>query len=404
MKDQYDQIAEVDTIVEKSEDVEKFNPWHDARGRFASAGRGSFSANPKTKAGQMAIARAYQGGHQTAFNRHKESKGENVHQNYSWINSTGRKGSFPGTRQQPGYTGTTSRRGLNARTRTLTNTKPVNHLPNSLRPGATASKPKSTSNQTASKPKTTSKPAASAQAPASNHTMVSGKNITRTYTPKYTQSDKIMDEIATAQGYKGQGRVEKDYSKFQSAVKNSGIVMYRTLSDGTDVISKQPKKASEFIDMLKTGDEKHLSLNGSGGSAYGEGIYTAAAHAKPGSTPNKRHQMQAADDSATYAGRPGGGKTVAMTLDPSAKVGDYYQIYNEFQKLPRREQKKWGYDEGVYAAAKGYDAVTNRSSGNNTSYTIVYNRTKLIFFDETYDNVTPYNLPYNSNLQPIRGF
>lgn len=41
------------------EKIEKFNPWHDARGRFTSGGSGgaSFSANPNTKAGQMAIDR-----------------------------------------------------------------------------------------------------------------------------------------------------------------------------------------------------------------------------------------------------------------------------------------------------------------------------------------------------------
>lgn len=43
-----------------SEIIEKFNPYHDARGRFTTAGGGyaSFSANPNTKAGQLAIQRA----------------------------------------------------------------------------------------------------------------------------------------------------------------------------------------------------------------------------------------------------------------------------------------------------------------------------------------------------------
>lgn len=42
-------------------EIEKFNPYHDSRGRFASASGGAsgltFSANPDTKAGQMAIER-----------------------------------------------------------------------------------------------------------------------------------------------------------------------------------------------------------------------------------------------------------------------------------------------------------------------------------------------------------
>ena len=41
-------------------EIAKFNPYHDARGRFTTAGGGyaSFSANPNTKAGQLAIQRA----------------------------------------------------------------------------------------------------------------------------------------------------------------------------------------------------------------------------------------------------------------------------------------------------------------------------------------------------------
>ena len=422
MKDQYDQIAEVDTIVEKSEDVEKFNPWHDARGRFTTAGggggRGSFSANPKTKSGQMAIARAYQSGHQTAFNRHKESKGENVHQNYKWINSTGRKGSFPGTRQQPGYTGTTSRRGLNARTRTLTSTKPTNHLPNSMRPGnttSTASKPKTTSKPapikpkttTTSKPKTTqskpasSKPAAGAKKPSTSHKVVNGKDLSKTIDTTGLDRQKAMNYVARKQGYKGQGRVIKSRTEFEDAVKQSGIVMYRTLGDGTDVISKKPTSASKFIDYMKTGTASQLSLNGSGASAYGQGIYTASASTRPGKKPSAKKQMAAAEASIDYQ-RRGAGKTVAMTLDPSAKIGKYDTLHNELMNLSRGERRKYQNDVGVYAAAKGYDAVTANTWDGD--YTMVYNRTKMIFFDTTYDNLLPSDLGFHDTRMPVGAF
>ena len=421
MKDQYDQIAEVDTIVEKSEDVEKFNPWHDARGRFTTAGggggRGSFSANPKTKAGQMAIARAYQGGHQTAFNRHKESKGENVHQNYRWINSTGRRGSFPGTRQKPGYTGTTSGRGLNTRTNTLTNTKPTNHLPNSMRPSnttSTASKPKTTSKPAASQPKTTqskpastskpkqtNKPAAGAKKPSTSHKTVDGKDMSKKVDTSNLSRKKAMDYVARQQGYKGQGRVIKNRTEFQDAVKKSGVVMYRTLGDGTDIISGRTTKASKFIDYMKTGSEDQLSLNGSGGSVYGQGIYAASTKITPGKKPSRKEQMKAAEESIDYQWR-GQGKTVAMTLDPSAKVAKYDDIYQEFNRLSRSEQNKYSGDMGVYAAAKGYDAMTTLvDRRNQTYYTMVYNRTKMVFYDTTYDNMLPSDLGYNDTRMPV---
>lgn len=67
--------------------IEKFNPFHDSLGKFSSSnGFASYSANPKTKAGAMAISRSAQAGHGTTFNVHRESQGENINQNYNWLN------------------------------------------------------------------------------------------------------------------------------------------------------------------------------------------------------------------------------------------------------------------------------------------------------------------------------
>lgn len=75
------------TVAKTFDEVLKFNPFHDAKGRFASSnGFASYSANPKTKAGAMAISRSAQAGHGTTFNVHRESQGENVGQNYKWLN------------------------------------------------------------------------------------------------------------------------------------------------------------------------------------------------------------------------------------------------------------------------------------------------------------------------------
>lgn len=431
MKDQYDQIAEVDTIVEKSEDVEKFNPWHDARGRFTTAGggggRGSFSANPKTKAGQLAIQRAYNSGKHTTFNRHKESKGENVYQNYKWLNSRG--GSFPGSRKPKGFTGTTSRNGLNARTNTRTYSKPPkNYLQGTgsssntsaskpkqqttSKPAAsqpkttTTSKPKTTQSKPAStsKPKQTNKPAAGAKKPSTSHKTVDGKDMSKKVDTSNLSRKKAMDYVARQQGYKGQGRVIKNRTEFQDAVKKSGVVMYRTLGDGTDIISGRTTKASKFIDYMKTGSEDQLSLNGSGGSVYGQGIYAASTKITPGKKPSRKEQMKAAEESIDYQWR-GQGKTVAMTLDPSAKVAKYDDIYQEFNRLSRSEQNKYSGDMGVYAAAKGYDAMTTLvDRRNQTYYTMVYNRTKMVFYDTTYDNMLPSDLGYNDTRMPVGAF
>ena len=80
-------LPEEKPVAKTFDEVLKFNPFHDARGRFSSSsGFASYSANPKTKAGAMAIARSAQAGHTTTFNVHRESQGENVGQNYKWLN------------------------------------------------------------------------------------------------------------------------------------------------------------------------------------------------------------------------------------------------------------------------------------------------------------------------------
>lgn len=75
------------SVAKTFEEILKFNPFHDSAGRFSSSnGFASYSANPKTKAGAMAISRSSQAGHGTTFNVHRESQGENINQNYAWLN------------------------------------------------------------------------------------------------------------------------------------------------------------------------------------------------------------------------------------------------------------------------------------------------------------------------------
>lgn len=389
----YEQKYEHITEIQEVEEVNKFNPWHDSMGRFASGpggGGGKFSANPKTKAGQLAIARAHNNGLRTTFNSHKESKGENVYQNYRWINSS--RGSFPGSRKKPGYTGTTSRNGLNARTNTFTSAKPVNYLNGTK----ITSKP-----STATKPKTTSKPAASSQKPAAstNHKMANGKDIRKTFKYDSTRRASAVDQVAEQQGFKGKPQVAKDLNSFRAAAKASGVVMYRTINDGTDVVSGKRKNASQFIDDIKHSNK--FSLNGNGGQAYGGGTYLAGnATVKKGTMPSKQEQDAARRNSLRYGYGTSQSKTAAMTFDPSAKIGKWDDVYNEFMSLSSSDRKKFGGDEGAYAAAKGYDALIKDRYGGEAYY-MVYNRSKLIVFDETYDAVATSSFDPSINPVPV---
>lgn len=82
-------------VAKTFDEVLKFNPFHDAKGRFASSrGFKTYSANPKSKAGAMAIGRSAAAGHGQTMNVHRESKGENIAQNDHWL-KTGQKPAVP---------------------------------------------------------------------------------------------------------------------------------------------------------------------------------------------------------------------------------------------------------------------------------------------------------------------
>ena len=93
----YDDIVEINKSNNTDElvEIDKFNPFHDAQGKFSSKnGFKSYSANPKTRAGAMAIQRSAAAGHGRTLNVHRESKGESIAQNDNWL-KTGQKPRTP---------------------------------------------------------------------------------------------------------------------------------------------------------------------------------------------------------------------------------------------------------------------------------------------------------------------
>lgn len=327
------------------EEVQKFNPFHDARGRFASAsGFKTYSANPKSKAGAMAITRSHTAGHGRTLNVHAESKGESIAQNANWL-ATGKKPAVPAATSRARY----QQRKLKQQ------------------------------QAAAQQPKQTAQPKQQQTLAQTGRKPVTGKDIRSTF--KYDQNKKAsaLDQVAEAQGFKGKPMLESDSAKFSSAVKASGLIGYRTINPGTDVLSGKTKTSQQFADDLKNSDS--FSHNGRGGQVYGGGLYVATTKnpvkgTAPSSTASKRAKTE-----SQYYGVGGKSTTVSMTLDPSAKVGDYKQINHEFRKLSSSERtNKYGGDVGAYAAAKGFDALAADVGGCN--YMTVYNRSKLIIFDQ----------------------
>lgn len=387
--DNYDTIEVIEKGIDEVEvvEVEKFNPFHDARGRFSNKnGFSSYSANPNTKAGAMAIARSAAAGHGNTANIHRESYGENIRQNANWLG----RGKGPNSR----WHGNTT---LRNRVEPITGLAGASAVGSSWqfqnqRQGRTTSAGKNppkqgTANQQAQKPAAAkpTKPQANnqkpQQKPANDRQPVDGKDISKTFKYDPRAKGTALDQVAEQQGFKGKPQVIKDSAEFSAAVKDSGIMAYRTINGGRDTVTGKIKTGDQFADDLKNSDA--FAHNGNGARVYGSGIYIAAnSNPVKGRAPSRTATDAAKADSKMYGGS--GAKTVAMTLHPSAKIADYSTILSEFNRIPASTRTaRYGNDRkdglAAYAASKGYDAI--RTNVWNCDYIVVYNRSKLICFD-----------------------
>lgn len=332
------------------EEIEKFNPFHDARGRFANArGFKTYSANPKTRAGAMAITRSDTAGHGRTLNVHSESKGESIRQNAHWL-ATGQKPKVPAATSRARY----QQRKLKQQQAAGAGT-------------ANASSNGKPAQSSSSKP---------ANAPQGNRIPVDGKDISTSFSYSRRKIGSALDQAAEQQGFKGKPVTIRDSKEFSAKVQDSGMIAYRTINSGTDVVTGKHKTGAQFADDLKNSDT--FSHNGGGGQVYGGGIYMAST-SKPvkGTAPTRKMSTNAKRESQLYGGA--GAKTVAMTLDKNAKVGDYKAVHASFLRLPTSEQRKYNNEVAAYATSKGYDAL--RADIGGLDYVMVYNRTKLIIFD-----------------------
>lgn len=374
-----------DEIVE----VEKFNPFHDAEGKFSNKnGFKSYSANPNTKAGAMAIARSAAAGHGSTLNVHRDSQGETIRRNANWIGRA--------SLQSVNMQGSTALRRVIEPTAGLSGASTVGaawQVQNQMQGRTTTGgkKPAQTAQQTtqqpaqqaqAAKPTQTQpqpqKPAQQAQQ-TTGRAMVTGKDISKTFKVDPTSKDDPLSQVSKAQGYDQKPQLEANQTKFSAAVAASGFIAYRTIANGTDVVTGKRKTGAQFTDDLKNADD--FSHNGTGYKVYGGGIYMASTpNPVKGTTPSRKDTNAAKTDSQGY-GRGGGDKTVAMTLSPNAKVGDYYQIQSKFNSLPRKQRARFGNDMAAYAASLGYDALRAVNAGWNCDYLTVYNRSALIIYD-----------------------
>ena len=332
--------------------VSKFNPFHDRLGRFANKfGFKTYSANPKLKAAQPSINRSAQFGHGRTLNVHRESKGENIGQNYLWLHG----------HNSPTYV-----------------PPPPPQQP--AKQQSSVKSPKKTTPKKTTSAKQTAQNKAVASGKATN--AVDGKDLSGKFSFDNNSTDYSIEQVIKAQGFDGKPTLTNDPKAFASACKASNFVALRGVGASDNATMQK------YDSDLKTGE---FYVKCSGGSVHGYGMYAASFEAN-----SKNAKYLASDAQSTansYASGNRAKKIYSMTLDKSAKIDTEYNIEhqmrsdNEYKKMCSNSKLHYSYtmDVGVYAAYKGYDAYIANSGRSNrhSDYTVILNRSKLIIFDES---------------------
>lgn len=375
-------IEKAESTAKTFEEVLKFNPFHDAMGKFSNKhGFKTYSANPKTRAGQMAITRSNAAGHGGTLNVHRESKGENIRQNDDWI-KTGRKPKTPAADDLRGAGSSSSKPKAPAKPKTPAKPKKPANSQNDA--SQAQQKPQGTLAEAVANVNLTNTQKLALQARDANgrttdtikvandheQARVAGKDISKSFDYDKMKTNKApIDAIAEAQGWNKEPTVTNDRDLFDKACVQSGRVMMRSVyGDGR-------KSAAEICEeTMKNGN---ASLGGDGGKVYGSGMYVVDTNIKRSANPTQK-VWKGQEESFWY-----GDKQMMATVHPNAKIATPNQaakLANDFAKMTTKQRAKFGNDRNTYIASKGYDGAKWHADTDPTAYTTIFNKSALIYY------------------------
>lgn len=413
MKEKYDEIVEVSKGVDELEHIEKFNPFHDSRGRFSSArGMASYSANPKTKAGAMAIDRSTAAGYGGVMNVHRESKGENIRQNDNWIKSGKKPTPSQMARAQAQAPKNVAQARQNAHTNRVRGTMGATETANAMYPSRAKTKP--TQNQQQQKPQQSQQQNQTAQqtaqqataqslkanvadvqlsnshrlgiqprdsvgqttltrklSPENEQARVAGKDISSSFDPTVigVKGGRAIDKVAEAQGWRKNPTVTDDLETFQKAAAKSGQLLFRSVDYSGGLTPDDVCK----LHM----EDPTASLGGGGGKMYGGGMYCVGAQVNNATGRTLGRQINKSQ-SHSYAY---GSRQMMATVHPDAKIASPSKansLQRTFLSMSARERAKFDNDIGAYIASKGYDGAQWHTRSD--PYITMYNKSAMIFY------------------------
>lgn len=426
----YDTIKDVtvaktfDEIVE----VKKFNPFHDAAGKFSSSnGFKSYSANPNTRAGAMAIARSAAAGHGSTMNVHRDSKGETIRRNANWLARgahgvpTGTQGSSVLRRvieptgglsgasaagsswqyqnQQAGRTTTGGKQPAQKPAQQQATQKPQQTQQTQQKPAQQAQQQQQQAQQQPQQQSSGSLAAntqgvtlstgeklaivprsGSGQSVGTTHKVtgdhyqdrVAGKDISKTAKVNSRGSKDPIDQIAEQQGWNKASTVTNDLETFQKAAKQSGKLVIRT-------VDTNHRTGESAMDVCKkTMTDGNAALGGGGGKVYGSGLYMVGSDISnvPAGKAMSRKIAGSQSESFYY-----GSTQMMATVQPGTKIATPSQarsLDRQFRNMSTADRARFGNDRNAYIASKGYDGAQWHS--NDTPYITMYNKSSIIYY------------------------
>jgi len=377
-----------DEILEETT-IEKFNPFHDAAGKFSNKNAfRSYSANPKTKAGAMAINRSNDAGHGRTMNVHAESKGESISQNANWL-KTGKAPKVPAAvsraryqqrkqklqqqaqQSQQGQTNTQPKAQTAPKTQTDTST--ISNASGQTLAEQTANVTLHSGTKLALQARDGKGQPTTTRKLADDHEQqrVAGKDISKTVDLSHTRGDAI-DAIAKAQGWDKAPTVTNDRDLFDKACVQSGRVMMRSVQDNY--------RTGESADSVatKTMTDGTAKLGGTGGTYFGSGLYVVDTDiSKTIGKAQSRQVIQGQKESYFY-----GNRQMMATVHPSAKIATSKQVRklrDEFFDLSSKDHARFKGDLNAYIASKGYDGAKHHDNTPD-AYTTMFNKSAMIFY------------------------
>lgn len=423
-----DEIVEVDKSIDEITEVEKFNPFHDNLGRFSSSnGFASYSANPNTKAGAMAIARSVAAGHGGTKNVHAQSSKQDLNADANQMKQ-GNGGRMSGKRILQGKVeplrGLAGASAVGAQWQTANAASGKTIKPTAAKPAVQKPKPTTTQQQNAQKPadtatqQQTAQQAAASQSQGSLAADVSGVNLassdklaiqlrnkigytqtgTKTANDNYQErvagkdisksfdvskatvnrniGEGAIDAVAEAQGWRKSPTVTNDLETFQKAAVQSGQILVRSVGAYTSGDGKRYSDVDACKEVMTNGK---ASLNGSGHQFYGGGLYMVGAKISSGSSRNTKTIAGAQNESFGY-----NRQQMMATVQRGTKIADFSttkRLDRQFGGLSSATKAKFGNDVGAYIASKGYDGACWHNNSN--PYITMYNKSAMIFYGST---------------------